>query len=186
MGSLYANPLLNPSAFDVVVCAGVSSPGVFKLRGGGRPYKWDIKDAAAAQGATETYLGWKVSENIVGRFEFWESSQIDEFFNTFLPVLKYDATKTNPQPIQIVHPVLLANDITSVVTQNIGPLTHEGLQLWIVEVEWAEYRQPPKKNVTTTPTGTNTNGDPKKKKPTAQDAQDLQIQQLLTEALKPV
>ena len=184
--TLSANPLVNPAAYNFVTCAGVKSPGIFKLSGGGRPYKWDIKDAAAAQGATETYLGWKISERIEGRFEFWLPGQIDEFYATFLPVLKYDATKTAPQPIQIFHPALLANDISSVITVHVGPLTHDGGQLWVVEIEWAEYRPPPKKNVTTTPKGANANGDPNKKKPTAQDEQDRQIQELLNEAKKPI
>src|ERR1700744_4759564 len=183
---LSANPLVNPGAYNSVTCAGIKSPGVFKLTGGARKYKWDIKDAAAAQGATETFQGWKVSEDIRGRFEFWMPEQIDYFYATFLPVLKYDATKKNPvESIEIFHPALLANDISSVVTLHVGPLTHEGQQLWVVEVEWAEYRPAPKKNATSTPKSTNTNGDANKKKPTAQDAQDQQLQDLRVEANKP-
>lgn len=181
--TLLANPLVNAAAFNHVECANIKSPGIFKLSGGGRRYKWDIKDCAAAQGQTETYQGWKVTEDIRGRFEFWLPEQIDEFYARFLPVLKYDALKQNPiEAIQIFHPALFANDISSVITLHVGPLVHDGLQLWVVEVEWAEYRPAPKNNATSTPTTTKANGDPTKVKPTAQSEQDRQIVELLRTA----
>ena len=200
MAGLYANPLgvgADPDAFDFILVAGCRSPGVVEWQGGGREYKWDVKDPAGSQGATETYRGWNVSDGIKFKIKMWTGEQIAFCYATFLPVLQYDATKTNPKPVDIQHPVLMANDIFSVITRNIGPLTNAGNQLWTVEIEFTEYRQPPKKNATSTPNNTATNkprssargaaggsmllGD----KPTAQDAQDVEIQKLVTEFQKP-
>jgi hypothetical protein len=149
--TLLANPLVTPSAYDVIKIAGVTSPGVFKLHSGGRRYKWDVKFAKGSEGATETYQGWDPKKDIKGTFQFWRADQIDTFYQSFVPLLKYDATKTNPQPVPIEHPVLFESDILSVVTQEIGPLTDLGRQLWSVTVEWIEFAPAKKKDVTTTP-----------------------------------
>lgn len=182
----YANPLILPEQYDFLNVAGVLSPGVFKLDGGERPYKWDIKDAAGTQGATETYRGLRPSDDIKGKFLFWTAAQIDEFFNVFVPLLHYDATKTAPKPINVLHPVLAANGITDLIVKNVGPLTHEdGKQLWSVTVEFAEYLPAQKKNATTTPTSTKTTTN-SKGKPTAQDVQDKEIERLLQQANTPI
>jgi hypothetical protein len=184
-GFFYANPLRLPEQYDFLNVAGILSPGVFVLSGGSRPYKWDIKDAAGTQGATETYRGLRPSDDVKGKFLFWTADQIDEFFTKFVPLLHYDATKSSPKPIDVLHPVLAANGITTLVTTNVGPLTHEGQQLWSVTVEFTEFKPAKKKNATTTPnstkTTTNTAG-----KPTAQDAQDKEIEKLLELAKKPI
>ncbi len=186
MSILFANPLVSPEQFDYLNVAGTISPGVCKLEGGNRKYKWDVKDAPGTQGATETYRGWKVGDPIKFKFQLWTPAQIDEFFGTFLPLLEYDATKTNPKPVNVLYPVLAANGITNLVTDDIGPLVHEGNQLWSVSVAFLEYRPAPKKNATSTPTGVNSNSKPKTgSKPTAQDAQDLEIQRLLEKAKQP-
>lgn len=185
-GILFANPLVSPEQFDFLNVAGTISPGVCKLEGSSRPYKWDVKDAPGSQGATETYRGWRPSEGIKFKFLMWTAAQIDEFFGTFVPLLQYDATKSNPKPINVLHPVLAANGITNIVTKEIGPLVDSGSQLWSVTVEFIEYRPAPKKNATSTPTGTNSNSKPGTgNKPTAQDEQDKEIQRLLDKARQP-
>lgn len=185
-GVLFANPLVSPEQFDFLNVAGTISPGVCKLEGSSRPYKWDIKDAPGTQGATETYRGWRPSEGIKFKFRFWTAAQIDEFFGTFLPLLQYDATKSNPKPINVLHPVLAANGITNLVTKEIGPLVDDGNQLWSVSVEFIEFRPGPKKNATSTPNSTNINSKPGTgSKPTAQDEQDKEIERLLKKAKEP-
>lgn len=186
-GVLFANPLTSPEQYDFLNVAGVISPGVFVLDGGGRPYKWDVKDAAGTQGATETYRGLRPSESIKGKFLFWQASQIDEFYNNFVGLLHYDATKKDPKPVDVLHPALAANGITSLITIDVGPLTHEdGKQLWSVTVEFKEYRPAKKKNVTKTPVNTVPFGPPSNLagggKPTAQDEQDREIERLLARA----
>jgi hypothetical protein len=196
---LYAIPIgdgSDPDAYDFFTTRGARSPGVCEFSGGSRSYIWDLKQGAGSQGATETYRGWKVTEGIKFKIKMWKGEQITYCYNTFLPLLRYDATKQNPQPIDIQHPVLMANDIFSVITIDIGPLTNAGAQLWTVEVEFSEYRPPPKKNATATPNNTATNTPRRGSRgglpssvlgdaPTAQQAQDAEIQRLLTEFNKP-
>lgn len=152
---LAANPLVNPGALDVFVAAGVANQGVARLLDSdGRPYKWDTKDTAGAEGATQTYRGWKLGQFKV-RFEFWTADQIEHFFSTYVPQLRYDATKQAPNPIAVGHPIVNASDVNAAIVQRIGPLVDLGQQLWSVTVEFEEYRPPKKKNVTTTPSSKN-------------------------------
>lgn len=183
---LLANPLSNPAAWNVVLVAGVANPGVARIvDGGNRPYKWDVKDTAGAQGGTTTYRGFKNSEHLRVRYEFWTREQIDQFYAEYYPLLKYDALKTAPKPVAISHPALAANDITTVVTNDIGALLDLGGQLWSVTVEFIEYRPPKKQNVTTTPNGAATSSS-KSNQPSVEDAQDRQIAKLLEQWNKPL
>lgn len=184
---LGANPLINPSAFDQLIAAGTGHAGIARLMSGGnRPYKWDIKDPAGSEGSTSTYRGWKVSDGITFRFEFWQASQIDDFFANYLPLLQYDASKQNPKPVDVYHPVLAANGIFSITTDDIGPLTDVGNQLWTVTIKFNEFRPNKKKNATTTPKDSKTAGKNAAQKPTVEDEQDRQIAALLEQWKKPL
>lgn len=186
-GFLAANPFVRPDEYDFIVVAGTISPGLFQLLdGANRPYKWDTKDAAGAQGATITYRGLRPSE-IKTRFCFWTPDQIDTFYNSFVHLLQYDATKTKPKPVIVFHPALLANDITSLVVTNIGQLKDLGGQLWSVAVDWLEYRPAKTKNITTTPKATKpANSQNPGAKPTVLDTQDAELSALTAEARKPL
>ena len=200
MAGLYALPFgpgSDPDAYNFFIASGTRSPGIAEWGEAPREYIWDLKQASGSQGATETYRGWKVGEGIKFKIKMWTQDQLRFFYETFVPLLKYDATKQNPKPIDIQHPVLMANDIFSVVTQKIGSLTNAGAQLWTVDIEFAEYRPPAKKNATSTPNGSATakpragsrGGLPSSvlgDKPTAQDAQDAEIQKLAVEFQKPL
>lgn len=150
---LSANPLTNPEFWNVLVLAGgVKSPGLFRLLDGtGRAYKWDIRDAPGIMGAIETFRGWKVTNPIKSRFEFWEARQIDEFYTSFDPLLSYDPRKFRPKPIEAFHPALAVNAINKLIVLEKSLLKDLGKQLWCVEVDFAEYRKPPTLNVTSTP-----------------------------------
>lgn len=187
MAGIYANPFVDPGAYDFCVVSGVRSMGILKWNGSGRAFVWDKKQGAGAQGATLTYRGWDLSDGIKFQFLMWTREQIEFCYNVFIPLLEYDATKANPKPVSIQHPVLMANNVFSVVTKNIGELTNAGQQLWTLDVDLSEYRPPAKKNATSTPNG-NATQKPLSggSKPTAQDAQDAEIQRLLVEFQKPV
>jgi len=191
-GVLFANPFDSPEQYDFLNVAGVISPGLFKADGGSRPYKWDTKDSAGTQGATQTYRGLRPSDDLKGKFCFWTRAQVQEFYDSFVALLHYDATKANPKPIDVLYPSWAANGITSLITEKVGPLKHEdGKQLWTVDVEFSEYRPAAKKNATSTPTGTQTTSGNKGatgtgNKPTAQDAQDIEIEKLTNKAKTPL
>lgn len=177
---LPANPLENPSALDVLVVTGVASPGIVSLQGGERPYNWDVRYALGLQGAVIMYWGWKLSENIKFTFKFWEAAQITEFYTSFLPLLQYDVTKRRPKPVTVYHPILQANDITSVVTKEIGPLVDLGNQLWSVTVTFLEYRLPKRQKAAVTPDSA------QEKRPIVLDRQDHEILSLTAMAGLPV
>jgi hypothetical protein len=157
------DPLVNPGRADVMVAAGMQSPGVCSLiGGGGREYVWDIRQAPGVQGYTMTYRGWKAGEEIVFRFTFFEhpkgpgyatqQSQIQSFYEDWVPLFAIDARKLRPKPVAVQHPILASNDINAVLCKRIGPLTTDGKMNWYVDMAFLEYR-PPKIIPTATPKG---------------------------------
>lgn len=188
---LTSNPLLTPGDYDVISVAGVSSPGVVEVTGAERPYKWDTKEAAGAQGATITYRGWDLAKPKL-KFRFWRADQISEFYQSFVPLLQYDASKTSPKPVDCYHPALVASNIKSVVVTNLGQLTHEGAQLYSVTVDLLEYRPAPKVNATSTPKSAAPNNTNKSSGATgpqhspAEDALDKAIADARAQAARPL
>jgi hypothetical protein len=163
MPQFTADPLTDPGVFDVMTAAGVQSAGVCRLiSGGGREYNWDIKQAPGVQGYTMTYRGWKAGEDIVFRFEFFEhpkgpgyataASQIQSFYDTWLPLWALDARKMRPKPVFVEHPALAANDIQNLFAKRIGPLETDGQMRWWVDMTFLEFR-PPKIVPVETPKG---------------------------------
>lgn len=184
------NPLVAPDLWDKIQVAGVENPGLFVLAGGGsRQYSWDLKEPQGGQGGFATYKGWALSDGIKAKFKLWTPEQIALFYSTFLPLLQYDATKQEPKPVAVYHPALYANGITSVIVKDIGPLTDEGAQMWVVDVEMAEFAPPPKKNATATPKESSGNSGyaaGNEAFPTAEDQQQEEIRKLAGEAGIPV
>src|ERR1700749_128901 len=91
------DPLVAPGQFDIMIAAGVISPGVCVLTSGGdREYNWDIRQAPGLQGYTMTYRGWKAGDPIVARFMFYEhpqgpgyataESQVRSFYEGLVPI----------------------------------------------------------------------------------------------------
>ncbi len=149
------DPLADPGLHDVMVAGGVQSPGVcLVMSGGDREYNWDIKQAPGTQGYVMTYRGWKAGDEIVCRFVFFEhpkgpgyvptypSSQVESFYNDWVPIFAIDARKLRPSPIAINHPVLASNDINNVVCKRIGRLQSDGKMLWWVDMAFLEFRPP--------------------------------------------
>lgn len=142
MTQLGFDPFANPEALDVLIAGGRACPGVFMLGddAAGREYNWDIKKAPGVQGVFMTYRGWLPTESIPFVFKFWDKSQVDEFYQSFLPMFQIDALKWKPSPVQVSHPLLAANDITQVVAKRIGPLTGNAANGWTVKLIVHEYR----------------------------------------------
>lgn len=150
------DPLSDPGQADVLIAGGVQSPGVCLLMSGGdREYNWDIRQAPGLQGYTMTYRGWTAGDPIVLRFVFFEhpqgpgyvftrpSSQIQSYYETFVPIFALDARKVaKPKPVFISHPVLNANDIYTVVAKKIGALRTDGKMLWWSDITLLESRPP--------------------------------------------
>jgi hypothetical protein len=160
VGVLTVSPLENAAAYDEITIAGVQlvqADGIVEVTGAARKYSWDAKQAPGSQGSTITYRSWQLAKPKL-KFKFWQAAQINGFYQRFVPLLAYDATKTDPRPFQVYHPKLFANDIIYLVTEHLGDLEHEGAQLWTITVETLEYRQAKSVDATSTPESANTAG----------------------------
>ena len=151
------NPLEYPQAWDVIMIGGVVSPGICKVSGIKRINEWDIKKGKGSQGATITFVQKPPAKFSVQIF-LWRPQDFTDWDN-FRPFLKYDPTKKEVQAIDIWHPALADVDISSVVTESIGGVTHEGAQLYSVTIEFLEYFPPPKTSSVGNPTGSKQNAE---------------------------
>lgn len=189
MSSGDINPFDHPEVYDVVQIGGVRSPGVIKpggITGFKREHEWDIKKGKGAQGASLSYVQrppaqGSITFTLVDRihFEQWED---------FRPQFLYDPTKTNPQAVDIFHPVLADLGIGSVVANSISQFENDGYGEWHCTVDFTEYFPPPKKSVVGVPTTSLTETLTKNKDgkdPAVQDAQQAEIQRLLDQASQP-
>ncbi len=187
------DPLASPGECDALIAMGVQSPGVATLMSGGtRRYNWDIKQAPGVQGYVMTYRGWKGGELIVFRFAFFldpglteeqarETSQVRDFYNTWIPLFAIDARKIRPQPVSVYQPQLAANDIDALVCESIGPMTTDGNMKWWVDMSFYEFR-PPRLIPVQTPSGATA----KLGVPTPQSAIDIAIANETVLAQRPL
>lgn len=180
------NPILYPEAWDKIYIGQVASPGVCKVKGFNRAYKWDSKGGKGSQGATSTYVERPVATGAV-TFQLWEESHFDEW-QRFQGLLEFDPTKKTVTAVDLYHPVAANNNINAVVVDNIGEILPVGKGLFEVTVDFREYAPPPKKNATGTPSGSkSTQGGTTPGAPPdpIADAQQKQIADLLAQASQP-
>ena len=153
------DPLSNPSAWNVVIVAGTTSPGYCVVKEHSRRNEWDVKAGKGVKGATITYVQRPPAkfsvEFYAGYYDASGAGGADHFaaWDKFQPLLRYDPTKKTVQALDIYHPALADVEITSVVTESIGGWEHVGDQLFRRTVELLEYFPPPAKSATGSPSG---------------------------------
>ena len=178
------NPLDNPQVWDVVTISGIVCPGIIEMGEWKRAHDWDIKKGKGTVGGTVTFVQKPPAEGSI-KFLLWTAEQF-QAWDSFLPLLKYDPTKSTVSAVDIYHPGLDAIDIATVVTVKIGNIIHEGKQLYSISVDFLEYFPPPNVSAVGTPTGatgtppvpTAVGGGP----PNAQTAEEKQIAALAAQA----
>lgn len=169
-----ADPILDPGAWDILIAAGKTHSGLFRLGGDApRNYKWDVKDAPAMQGAFMTYRGWRPTLDIKGSFFFWDVGQVLAFYQDYAPIWVLDARKLAVKPVSVYHPALAANDIQLLVPVSIGALLGNSKDGWTITYTWHEYRDA-KRIVPETPEGANFD----KKNPIPQTPAQIEIMKL--------
>jgi hypothetical protein len=183
-----ANPLRLPEAWDFVILGGDLLPGLAKIEGARRPFKWDEKEGAGTIGASLTYRGERLVPSAIV-LQFWLEEQIDEW-DSVRPRLKPDAR--NVKALDIVHPSLEDLEVRSVVVDEIGALEHKGGGLFEVRISVKEYKPPPKANASGSPSGSSSSSKSKggaagtgNAPPSAKTEQEKEIERLLAEARKP-
>ncbi len=145
------NPLRNPGAYDFVEIAGRENPGIAIVSGFKRDFGWDVKKGKGTKGATITLTDYPPCEGSI-KFLLWTEEHFDEW-TEFRELFRYDKSKKPAPAVDIWHPALEDVGVNSVVCKSIGPLVHEGKQLYSITVELLEYWPPPKKASTSTPSG---------------------------------
>ncbi len=187
----YADPFALPELYDIVVIAGVASPGVAKVSRGGRKYKWDKKDGPGTAGANVTFRGIDLCEFSI-ELTMWNSEQLAAW-DVWRDLWQWDPTKKvkgktpKIQPVDIMHPILDGLGVHWAMPVEVGQLEYQGGGKWTATISAMEYKPPGKKNVTGSPSGTqNTTapttaagGTPVK---SAADERDEQIVALLAQA----
>ncbi len=141
------NAIDNPDLFDVIVLAGVRSPGKVTLSGHDRAVDWDIKKGNGQVGATMTKKGEDPVEFTATFYLVQDLGQgIDDFaaWDAFHALIDSTVNGKKPKALDCYHPDLAANGIKSVVKKSVGGVVHDGKGGQTVTVKLIEYRPPRK------------------------------------------
>lgn len=192
MASGAVDPINNPQAWSVVTVGGQVSPGIAFVTDFKSKHEWDVKKGKGVFGATITYVGRPPATGSI-KFMLWLPVHFQQW-ETFRDAFKYDATKKQPQAVDIYHPALADVGLLSFVCEGIGMIVEEGEPgsgLYSCSVDLLEFFPPPPAAAIGTPTTSqSTIGPPPNNKPGTPadpigDAQQKQIQSLLGTATQP-
>lgn len=183
----FINPIDSAQDYDVCKIDGIENPGIIApdgVTGFKRPTEWDVKKGKGTKGGTATLSQLPPAKGSI-KFLLWTPFHFEAWDAIYRALFKYDPTKKTKNAVDIYHPALAKLDIHSVVTESIGPETPEGKGLWSITVDLLEYLPAPKKDITSSPSGSTSNGGANKSgksdDPIA-DAQQAEIKKLLAEA----
>lgn len=139
------NPLDHESAYDVLVVAGKRSPGKVTLSGHDRSFDWDVKKVQGQKGASTTFQGDTPTE-FTATFELVrdESLGVDDLeeWPAFQGLIESAIAGPTPKALDIYHPDLVRNRITTVVPKKIGGAVHDGMGGQMVTITFLEFRPP--------------------------------------------
>jgi len=153
-----ANPVDNPDLYEAIELGGRRSPGKVELSGHDRAAKWDVKTAKGKKGGTTTL-------DAIGPIEFTATftlSTVEEFdeWEAFSKIIRSTIAGTTPKAIDIYHPDLAEQDITSVVQGKIVGRKHDGKGGQVITVTFQEYLPPKPKGGTASGSKKSTKNDP--------------------------
>ena len=188
------SPLETPELFDVVVVAGVASPGIAKVEGGDLVAGWENKKGPGQSGAGTNYNGEELAE-----FSFTLRLWLPEHFSAW-PAFQAILESAKPekgrkaQGLDISYPTLEANRIRSFVPKKIGALQPAGDKgEWNVKVDCLQFRAPapaagkPKTSKAgdgASSNGSGASGGAGGQQTTAEDERDKLIEELTAEVDK--
>ncbi len=140
-----AAPVTSFPAVNTFSVASILMPGKWTLLDADKKFGWQIQQGYALSGA---FVFPKGDELVVARFkgEFW--SQVD--FALFKEIRPKFLEKgvfliggiLNASAMGIEHPELKAMGVTSVVVLKISPVIQEEGGLWVVHIDFLQYRRP--------------------------------------------
>ena len=152
------DPATGAAQWDVLLIGGKVTPGVVTISGNDLGIGWDIQNATGMSGAitrrineplkkfdAEFELSNEQDENGVNDFERWDEIQV--LLKSLVPPGK------KPRAVDVFHPDLARNEITSATVANIGGCTLDGKGGGKIKVSFIEFRPPkPNKPVASTKT----------------------------------
>lgn len=133
------NPLDHEDLYNHVILAGVKSPGMLrKISGHDRKIGWDIKKGPGQSGASMT----RTSEDpIPFELEFFLAQREDfDAWPAFLGLIDSTVSGATPKALDIYHPDLAEQLITSVVKDTSFGTQHDGLGGQIKKIRLIEYK----------------------------------------------
>ena len=145
------NVVDNEDLYNVIVLAGVSSPGQVTLSGHESKVEWDVKSGPSLNGATTTLKARPPIEFSASFYLVKDVAQgLDDFadWDTFRQIIDATVAGKVPKAVDVYHPDLAANDIKSVVKASVGGMTYDGKGGATIVVKFQEYRPPRKQGGT--------------------------------------
>lgn len=134
------DPINDEELFNSVDLGGVLSPGVVTLSGHDDVVEWDVKAASGQKGASMTRKGGK-PHAFKASFYLATEEQI-ALWPAFRDAINSTTKGTTTKALDIYHPDLAANGITSVVKGTIGGVVHDGKGGQTIVVTFQMYAPP--------------------------------------------
>lgn len=134
------NPIDDPDLYDHIELGGVQSPGVVTLSGHDRKIGWDVKKGNAQSGATTTRTCDEPTE-FSASFYLVDEEEFAQWA-TFLDVINSTVAGKTPSGLDVYHPDLAENGITSVVKATVMGTVHDGKGGQTRVVKFLEYKPP--------------------------------------------
>lgn len=170
-------------AVNTITLAGQTMPGQWVLSDASKVFGWQEQKGFGLSGAFAFPTG---DELVHAKFtvSIWTSvdfAAFREVRKSLLkkPVFTVGGTLTS-KALGIDHPELKAMGVTAVVVKSVSAMVNDGTGLWTCSVEFLQWRKP----VLALPKPSTVIPDAPPPQPTAQDAQDIEIQQHLGERAK--
>lgn len=144
------NPFEDEDLYSSIVLAGVRSPGQVTLSGHNRKVVWDVKAGPSQQGASMDLKEIPPIE-FTATFSLFldlnESPNEFELWDRFAALIESTVRGASPKALDIYHPDLAAQGITSVVQAELGGIVRDELDPGraTVTVKFQEYAPPRKK-----------------------------------------
>jgi hypothetical protein len=161
---------------DSVWMGGQKSPGSARIRKAGDPRTWDVRKGYGFSGAYAVFTGDDLSKFSID-FALWTPDQFDDWRDFAKVLAKPTTAKARTKAIGIYHPVLRVPplNIKAVVVLDCSQFDVDETGLWMCSVDLMVFR-PPKPALARPPAAIPGVAKPA---PTAQDAADKKIQQLV-------
>lgn len=143
------NPLEQPEAYFRLKLGGVDLPGVIPpggVSGWAIESNYDVKKGKGSDGATITDTGDPPPKGSV-KTQLWRTGyggDPNDFTDWTAFVVMLRAARKAKKALDVVHPIINACEVSSVVVTKIGQLTDEGGGLYTVELELLKWVPQPK------------------------------------------